>query len=79
MLVDSKEQNWFKRAHLGKFLGLEHIDTSVEGLDKCEMPTRYGIKTASPLPHSTGAGLNLKIIKTRRINSSQSLRSCMSL
>ena len=25
MLVDSKEQNWFKRAHVGKFLGLVHI------------------------------------------------------
>ena len=29
VLVDSKEQNWFKRANVGKFLGLKHIDTSV--------------------------------------------------
>ena len=29
-----------------KFLGLKHIDTSVEGLDKCEMPARNDIKTA---------------------------------
>ena len=25
MLVDNKEQNWFKRAHVGNFLGLIHI------------------------------------------------------
>ena len=32
-------------------MGLKHIDTSVEGLDKCEMPTRNDIKTA---PHGAG-------------------------
>ena len=32
VLVDSEAQNWFKRAHMGKVLGLKHIDTSVEGL-----------------------------------------------
>ena len=46
VIVDSEEQNWFKRAHVRKFLGLKHIDMSVEGLDKCEMPTRNDIKTA---------------------------------
>ena len=44
VLVDSEEQNWFKRAQVGNFLGLKHIDTSVGGLDKCEMPTRNDIK-----------------------------------
>ena len=34
VLVDSKGQNWFKRAQILKFLGLKHIDTSVGGLDK---------------------------------------------
>ena len=29
VLVDSKEQNLFKWAHVGNFLGLKHIDTSV--------------------------------------------------
>ena len=51
VLVDSKGQNWFKRAQILKFLGLKHIDTSVGGLDKCEMPTRNDIKTTS---HGTG-------------------------
>ena len=40
MLVDSEEQNWFKRAHVGKFLGIEDIRTSLNGLEKCEMLTR---------------------------------------
>ena len=40
MLVDSEEQNWFKRAHVGKFLGPEDIRTSLNGLEKCEMLTR---------------------------------------
>ena len=49
VLVDREEQNWFKRAHVGKCLGLKHIDTSVGGggwggLDKCEMPTRNDVK-----------------------------------
>ena len=76
VLVDSEEQNWFKRAHVGKFLGLKHTDTSVKGLDKCEMPARNVIKAA---PMARGVGLDLNIIKTRRINSSQSLGSLMSL
>ena len=76
VFVDSEEQNWFKQAHVGKCLGLKHIDMSVEGLDKCEMPARNYIKAA---PHGTGVGLDPSIIKTRRINSSQSLGSCMSL
>ena len=27
VLIDKKEQNWFKRAHVGKFLGIENIRT----------------------------------------------------
>ena len=50
MPVDSEEQNWFKWAHVGKFLGLKHIDTPVEDLDKCEMLTRNDIKAT---PHGT--------------------------
>ena len=43
VLVDSEEQNCFKRAHVGKFLSLKHIDTPEGGLDKCEMATRNDI------------------------------------
>ena len=32
MVVDNKEQNWFKRAHLGKFLGLVRIYRSTTRL-----------------------------------------------
>ena len=45
VLVDSEEENWFKRVHIEKFLGLKHNDTSVGGLDKCEMPNRNDINT----------------------------------
>ena len=34
VFVDSKEQNWFKRAHVGKFLGLEDIQISLNSLEE---------------------------------------------
>ena len=40
VFVDCEEQNWFKRAHVGKFLGIEDIQTSLNGLEKCEILTR---------------------------------------
>ena len=61
MLVDSEEQNWFKRTHVGIYLEIENIRTSLNDLEKCEMLTRQ------------------ELSKTRRINSSHSLGSCMSL
>ena len=74
-LVDSEGQNWFKKAYVGKFLGLRYTDTSVGSLDKCEM-----LSSALPPPvMARGFGLDLRIIKTRRTNSSRSLGSCMSL
>ena len=49
MFVDSDEQKWFKRAHVGKFLETEDIWTSLNDLEKCEIlirqelvPTRRG-------------------------------------
>ena len=30
VLVDNKEQNWFKRAHVGKNLGLVYVYRSTE-------------------------------------------------
>ena len=49
VFVDSEEQKWFKRAHVGKFIGKEDIWTSLNGLEKCEIltrqeliPTRHG-------------------------------------
>ena len=40
VIIDSEEQKWFKRAHVGKFLGLENIRTSLNDLDDCEILTR---------------------------------------
>ena len=39
-LVNNKEQNWFRRAHMGKFLGIEDIWTSLNDLEKCKMLIR---------------------------------------
>ena len=61
VLVDSEEQNWFKRTQVGIYLEIENIRTSLNDLEKCEMLTRQ------------------ELSKTRRINSSHSLGSCMSL
>ena len=40
VFVDSEEQNWFKRAHMGKFLGIENIRTSLNDIEKCEILIR---------------------------------------
>ena len=40
VLVNSKEQNWFKRAHVGKFLGLVHIHRSTARLADEDQKTR---------------------------------------
>ena len=40
VFVDSEEQNWFKRANVGKFLGIEGIRKSLNNLEKCEILSR---------------------------------------
>ena len=40
VFVDSKEQNWFKRAHIGKLLQIKDIRTSLNGLENSEIFTR---------------------------------------
>ena len=54
MLVDSEEQNWLKRAHVGKSLGLENIRTSLNDLDKCGILTKQELiptqRSMSPWP-----------------------------
>ena len=49
--AESLKSSAFKRAHVGKFLGLKHIDTSLEGLDKCMMLTRQELIS---VPRSMG-------------------------
>ena len=51
VLVDSEGENWFKRAQVGKFLGLAKILMSVEGLDAQEMPQRDDIKVMVSNPY----------------------------
>ena len=54
VVVDSEGENWFKRAHVGKFLGFAKILISVEGLATQEMPQRDDIKAmvSNPYPWS---------------------------
>ena len=40
VFVDSEEQNWFKRTHVGKVLEIEDIRISLNDLEKCEILTR---------------------------------------
>ena len=37
VLVDNKEQNWFKRAHIGQYLRIAHIITSTTKLSEQDM------------------------------------------
>ena len=76
MLVDSEEQNWFKRAHVGKSLGLKNIRTSLNDLDKCEILTKQEL---IPTDVARRLGLDPKINKATQINSSHSLGLFMSL
>ena len=76
MLVDSEEQNWFKRAHVAKSLGLKNIRTSLNDLDKCEILTKQEL---IPTDVARRLGLDPKINKATQINSSHSLGLFMSL
>ena len=51
VLVDNEEQNWFKRAHVGKFLGFTKILMSVEDDNTQEMPQRDDIKAMVSNPY----------------------------
>ena len=46
VIVDEGNKPWFKRAHVGKFLDIKHIDTSVGGLDSDEMSARIDLEFA---------------------------------
>ena len=49
VLFDEHSRPWFKRAHVGKFLGLKHIDTSISDLDESESCTRNDLRTTYDL------------------------------
>ena len=40
VLFDDGNQPWFKRAHIGKYLGHAHINTSLDGLNSEESRPR---------------------------------------
>ena len=55
VLVDSKEQDWFKRAHTGQYLGIARIITSTSKLSEEDKRSRAvlqaegGIRSTNPL------------------------------
>ena len=56
VFVDSEEQNWFKRAHVGKCFVLEDIRSSLNGLEKYEILTRQELlPTRRGLPGWSGS------------------------
>ena len=42
VVVDGEEQNWFKRAHVDKLLGLPQIEKPLVAVDECEIRARNG-------------------------------------
>ena len=40
VIVDKKEQNWFKRAHIGRYLGIACIITSTAKLSEEDIRSR---------------------------------------
>ena len=72
MLVDDIEQNLFKRAHVGKFLGLIHIHSSTTRLADEYQKTRASLKAEG------GAMMRHPLRNTLRIMIS-SFRCCCKL
>ena len=52
VVVDSEGENWFKRSHVGNFLGLPQIEKLLVGLDKSEIPVRKDFDPS----HTTDTG-----------------------
>ena len=61
---------------MGKFLGIDNIQTSLNDFEKCGILTTQELYQPDIVRRF---GLDPKVIKTRRTNSSQPLGSCMSL
>ena len=62
-LIDDNEACWFKRAHVGKFLDIAHVDTSTTKLTDEDKKSRALLQSDSTL-RTTGVGLDPKINKT---------------
>ena len=66
VLEDSEEQNWFKRAHVGKFSGLVHIHRSTARLADEDQKTRafFILKWGVTMRHSLGKMLKIMIFSS---------------
>ena len=54
MLVNEKQQPWFKKAHVGKFLGISNTHTSTTKLGQYDMQTHTSLQTGSTI-HTMGS------------------------
>ena len=63
MLLDEENQPWFKKAHVGKYLGHAHINTSLEGLNSEESRPRSALEHHTVLRED---GLDLNVSNARR-------------
>lgn len=54
MLVNEKQQPWFKKTHVGKFLGISNTDTSTTKLGQYDMQTHTSLQTG-PTIHTMGS------------------------
>ena len=50
VLADNKEQNWFKRAHIGRYLGIARTTTSTSKLPKEDKRPRAFLQAEGGIP-----------------------------
>ena len=90
--VDADRNIWLRWTHVGKFLRIKHIDTSMERVDRREIPTsndikpkRHDIKVArrgyqSNFPcDSTGMKHLVRGLVQRATKQSKSILACVVL
>ena len=62
MLLDNGDQNWFKRAHIGRYLGIAHIITSTTKLSEEDIRSRTFLQDEGGSIVWTAVGKTLRIM-----------------
>ena len=60
--VDSEEQNWFKRAHIGRYLGIARIITSTSKLSEEDKKTQAFLQAEGGISCMDSLGKTSKIM-----------------
>ena len=61
-IVDNKEQNWFKRAHIGRYLGIARIITSATKLAEEDITYRAFLQAEGGIRRMDPLGKTLRIM-----------------